>query len=151
MVGPIITLVVLSFALAWSVVCKAGILPSDWDVTLLVLGCTCTAYPLFTHRSHRAPPLKPWLRWLVFLFPAYLVFQLIPFHAGILQILSPARASLLRDLAPLAPGVNSARLSVNPPAGLLSLFTLLGCTATFLLVREVAWRFSARPWTAVVL
>jgi O-antigen ligase len=149
MVGPIVTLVLVSFALAWSVVFKAGILPSDWDVTLLILGCTCTAYSLFTHRIHRAPPLKPWLRWLVFLFTAYLVFQLIPFHAGMLQILSPTRASLLRDLAPLAAGANSAPLSVNPTAGLLSLFTLLGCTATFLLIREIGWRFSAQPWTPV--
>lgn len=150
MVGPLVTLLLVSFALAWSVVLKAGIAPSDWDVTLLVLGCTCTAYWLFTRRIHRAPPLKPWLRWLLFLFPAYLVFQLIPFHAGMLQILSPARASLLRDLAPLAPGLNSAPLSVNPPSAVLNLFTMLGYIVTFLLVREVGWRFSARPWTPVV-
>jgi hypothetical protein len=50
----------------------------------------------------------------------------------------------------LLPGLNTAPLSVNPPAALLSLFTMLGYIVTFLLVREVSWRFSARPWTPVV-
>jgi O-antigen ligase len=150
MFGPLITLVLLSFALAWSVFFQAGIRPSDWDVTLLILGCASTAYWLFTRRIHRAPPLESWLRWLVFLFPAYVVFQLIPLQPGILQILSPARASLLHDLARVSPGLNSAPLSVNPPSAVLSLFTMLGYIVTFLLMRELAWRFSARPWTPVV-
>lgn len=150
MFGPLITLIALSFALAWCVVFKAGIAPPDWDVTLLILGCCSTGYWLLTRRVHRAPPLKAGMRWLVFLFPAYLIFQLIPFHVGVLQVLSPARAGLLHALAPVMPGLNSAPVSVNPPSSVLGLFTMLGYIATFLLVRELAWRFSARPWTPVL-
>ncbi|MBV9296577.1 MAG: O-antigen ligase family protein [Acidobacteriaceae bacterium] len=146
MIGPLVCLFLLSFALAWAAFCNGGIATADWSVSLAILGSASAGYWLFTSRRHRAPGLKRWVRWPVYALTGYLVFQLIPLPAGLLQILSPARAALLRSLGPVMPGMHEAPLSVAPPAALLGVFTLLGCIAGFLLVRELAWRFSSRPW-----
>jgi O-antigen ligase len=90
------------------------------------------------------------MRWPIFIFPCYLALQLIPLPIGVLETLSPARARLVEALAPLLPGIAWVPLSVNPPAAVLAFFTILGYVATFLLVRELAWRWSARPWTPVL-
>ncbi len=86
----------------------------------------------------------------MYVFTGYLIFQLIPLPAGLLQILSPARATVLRSLMPLIPGISWAPLSVAPPAAVLGVFTMLAYIATFLLVRELGWRFSSRPWLPVL-
>ncbi len=150
MLGPAVSLILLSIALAWSVFFRAGVSPAVWDVTLLVVSCVSVLYWLFTRPIHSATPLSPWLRWPIFLLPCYIAFQLIPLPVGLLQVLSPARADLVRALAPVIPGITRAPLSVNPPAAMAGLFTILGYTVTFLLVRELASRFSAHPWIPVV-
>lgn len=147
MLGPRLALALLSLALAWSVLSKAGVWPQDWDITLCAIGCISVGYWLFTRPIHRAPPLSRWLRWPILLLPCYLVFQLIPLPVGVLEVISPARAQLVKALAPVIPGVAWAPLSVNAPAAVLALFTLAGYVATFFLVRELAWRWAARPWT----
>jgi O-antigen ligase len=48
------------------------------------------------------------------------------------------------------PGYETAPLSVNPPTTVLLFFSVLGYLATFLLVRELAGRFSAKPWTLTI-
>ncbi|MGI9074364.1 MAG: O-antigen ligase family protein [Bryobacteraceae bacterium] len=150
MVLPVTSLLLLSFALAWAVVFDGGVRPHDWYTTLLTLGCSSSAYWVFTRRIDRAPPLQTWLRCLIVLLPCYIIFQLVPFPIEVLRILSPARSDLLRALLPIVPGVTSAPLSVNPPAAVLNLFAILGYTATFLLVRELSWRLSARPWILAI-
>jgi len=150
MLGPAITLVLLSLALSWPVFLKGGVWPEDWDVALCAVGCISAGYWLFTRPIHRAPSLSPWLRWPIFLFPCYIVFQLIPLPMGVLGTLSPARARLAGALEPLLPGVAWAPLSVNPPAAVLAFFTITGYIATFLLVRELAWRWASRPWTPLI-
>lgn len=150
MLGPAVTLFLLSLALAWSVFLKGGDTPLVWDATLLVVGAVSLAYWLLTSRLQRAPRLDAWLRWPIFLLPCYVTLQLVPLPLGLVHVLSPARADLIHALAPVIPGISRAPLSVNPPAAVLGLFSLLGYTATFLLVRELSWRFSARPWTPVM-
>ncbi len=150
MLGPAVSLILLSIALAWSVFFEAGVSPAIWDVTLLIVGCVSLFYWLFTRPIHRASPLNLWVWCPIFLLPCYIAFQLIPLPIGLLQVLSPARAGLVRALGPVIPRAAWAPLSVNPPAAVLGLFTIVGYIATFLLVRELAWRFAARPWTPVI-
>ncbi len=150
MLGPSISLLLLFLALAWSVIVRAGVDPPVWDVTLLTAGGVSAGYWLFTRRIHRAPPLNRWLSWPIFLLPCYIIFQLIPLPLAVLRVLSPARAELLIALKPVISGVTLAPLSVNAPAAVLGLFSILGYTATFLLVRELTWRSSARPWTSSI-
>jgi O-antigen ligase len=150
MLAPALTLGLLSFALAWSVFFKAGVWPQDWDVTLCAVGCISSCYWLFTRPIHRAPPLSGWLRWPLLVFLCYLAFQLIPLPLAALKVLSPARAQLVEALLPVVPGIAWAPLSVNPPAAVLAFFTVAGYIATFLLVRELAWRCTARPWTPLI-
>ncbi|MBV9303349.1 MAG: O-antigen ligase family protein [Acidobacteriaceae bacterium] len=148
----IVALFLASLALAWSVFCNGGIEASDWGVTLLILGCVSVCYWLFSRRIRRAPPLAAWLRWLILLLPVYLIAQLVPLPGSVLQILSPSRASLLRNLEGAISNVNIAPLSVNPPASVLRLMMILGCIATFLLIREITWRFPGKRWgTAIPL
>jgi O-antigen ligase len=150
MLGPAVTLALLSLALSWPVFFKGGVWPQDWDVALCAAGCISGCYWLFTRPIHFAPPLSRWLRWPIFLFPCYLAFQLIPLPLSALQTLSPGRARLVEALAPVIPGLAWVPLSVDPPAAVLAFFTTAGYIATFLLVRELAWRWSARPWTPVL-
>jgi O-antigen ligase len=67
-----------------------------------------------------------------------------------LQILSPARESLAAAISPIYSTISKAPLSVNPPAALLSLFTVIGYIVTFFLVRELAWRFRPGVWVPVI-
>lgn len=150
MLGPAVTLALLSLALSWPVFFKGGVWPQDWDVALCAIGCISGGYWLFTRPIHFAPPLSRFLRWPIFLFSCYLAFQLIPLPPSVLQIVSPGRARLVGALAPLIPGMAWAPLCVDPPAAVLAFFTVAGYIATFLLVRELAWRWSARPWTPVL-
>ena len=150
MILPFIALILLALSLAWSIFFKAGVWPADWDVTLLGVGVISTAYWLLTRRVHRAPPLAPWLKWPIILLPFYLAFQLIPLPLGIVRVLWPARADLVGSLGPVLPGMHSSPLSLNPPESVLYLFTFMCYIATFLLTRELAWRFSHRPWTPIV-
>lgn len=150
MVGPSVSLFLLFVALAWSAIVRAGVDPAIWDVTLLTVGCVSFFYWLLTRPNHRAPPPSPWLSWSIFLLPCYLVFQLLPLPLPMLRLLSPARAGLVTAMAPIIPGITWAPLSVNAPAALLGLFTILGYTATFLLIRELTWRSASRPWTSAI-
>ncbi len=149
MLAPALALVGLSLALAWSVFAKGGVWPQDWDITLCAVGCISAGYWLFTRPIHRAPPLSRRLRWPILLLLCYLAFQLIPLPIAMLQAASPARAQLIRSLKPIT-AIAWAPLSVNPPAAVLALFTIVGCIATFFLVRELAWRWNARPWTPLL-
>lgn len=149
MLIPALTLVLLGLALAWSVFSKGGVWPQDWDVTLCAVGFISAAYWLFTRSIRRAPPLSRRLRWPILLLLCYLAFQLIPLPIAMLQAASPARAQLVQSLQPISP-IAWAPLSVNPPAAVLALFTIAGCIATFFLVRELAWRWNARPWTPLL-
>jgi O-antigen ligase len=150
MLGPSVTVLLLALSLAWAVFLGAGVSPFDWVTTLLYIGCISFLYWFSSQCRRNAPPLKLWLRFVILALPCYIVFQLAPLPLSLLRTLSPARAALVESLAPVIPGIVKAPLSVNPPAGVFWFFAILGYIATFLLVRELAWQFSRRPWALTI-
>ncbi len=150
MIGPSIALVLLSLALIWTVFAKGGVYPSDWSVTLLAVGGTASFYSVATDRRSRVPALGKTASLLIVAVPCYVGFQLLPLPLPILRILSPARESLAVAISSINSTISRAPLSVNPPAALLSLFTVVGYIVTFLLVRELAWRFRPGVWIPVI-
>lgn len=150
MLAPLITLVALALSLAWALLLRAGVYPSDWVTTMLFVGCICLVYWFFIRRRLLAPPSAAWVHWAIWALPCYCAFQLLPLPLSLLRVLSPARAHLVDALAPVLPGVTSAPIATNPPMALFWSFSVLCYAATFFLVRELGWRFVERPWTTVV-
>jgi O-antigen ligase len=150
MLAPLITLVALALSLAWALLWRAGVYPSDWVSTVLFVGCICLVYWLFVRRRFLAPPSAGWVRLAIWALPCYCAFQLLPLPLGLLNFLSPARAHLVQALAPVLPAVASAPISVDPPMALMWGITLLSYVGTFFLIRELGWRFVDRPWVMVV-
>jgi O-antigen ligase len=139
----------LAIALGWSVVNKGGVYPSDLSVTLLAVGTISLFYWILEKQQGR-PLLKPWLRFSIVALPAYFVFQLIPFPLAVLRLFSPTRAMLTTALAPALPSIHFAPLSTSPVQTVFWLFATLGYIAVFLLVRQLAWRFTVYPWAVLV-
>lgn len=150
MLGPTVALIGLASALAWAVLHRAGAYPPEWAVTLLLTGVISLLYSRFTKRRDCAPGLTHWLLIAIWALPGYLAFRLIPLPVSLVELLSPARAELARTLSPVIPGIRAVPLSSDVPAAVLGLFTIMGCIATFLLVRELAWRWNAHCWIAVI-
>src|SRR5579875_565406 len=150
MIAAVVTLVLLSLALGYSVLFKAGVYTADLAVTLVIVGAVSLFYWLTSQRTHLAPPLPRWMRVVLVAIPCYLLFQLILLPLGVLTVLSPARAQLTRSVAHITPAVRSSPISVDAPAAVLQFVTVLCCIALFLLLRDLSWRFSHRPWTPVI-
>jgi O-antigen ligase len=118
--------------------------------TVLFAGCISLVYWMFVRRRLVAPPQPFWVCCVIWALPCYCALQLLPLPLSLLRFLSPARAELLGALAPVLPGITKAPLSVNPPLALLWSLSLLCYIAVFFLVRELSWRFTERPWMAVL-
>ena len=128
----------LTLAFAYAVFQKGGVWPQDWNISLLVLGLLA----LFYRPRTPVPRHEPWLRWPLIHLPAYAAFQLLPLPNPLLRLLSPARAEIQAAL-----GGNFAPLSVVPAATLRHFLRIAVYVLVFLLVRELAWRLSRRPWS----
>lgn len=139
-------MVLLSTVLAYAVYQYGGVMRWDRNIYLLALALLALAYWLFTSKSNRAPALDRSIRWSAVLLPCYAAFQLGPLPGSVLRILSPARAELLESLRALMPGVSFAPLSVYPSGTRIQFLLIGGYTVIFLLVREIGWRLSHRPW-----
>ena len=141
----------VSLALAWAVFRDGGVWPADWQVTLLVLGCLSVTYWIGRSRATIPPAgAKRSQNLLLLLLPVYVCLQLIPLPVKVLQVLSPARAALIQPINAVVHFSSAAPLSVNPPATLALLFSVLGYLGTFLLIRDLARQFAARPWIPAI-
>jgi O-antigen ligase len=141
MKGQTLVLGFAGFAFAWIVFFGSGVQAEDRNSTLLLIGAVSFFYWLL-RGGQTAPPLRPWHAVAVIALPCYLLFQLIPFPPGVLETLSPARAQLTDALAEAIPNIKHAPISVTPAMSLFYFFGFLGFLATFLLVRDIAWRFT---------
>jgi O-antigen ligase len=147
MYSAIAALTLLGFALAWTVLNRAGSNSFDLYISLIAIGL---AYVTFWFRPRRiiCPPLPNWLTWLIRGVLLYLVFQAIPLPMPILALLSPARAELTRALTPIAGPVTFAPISIDPAAHVRWLLTIAASTAVFFLVRNVTFRLQNRLFAA---
>ena len=147
---PLACVALTGLVLAYAAFFYGGVVPENWNVCLLAIGCITALYWMFSRKRDRAPRLEPLLLWPMILLPCYLAFELIPLPLSVLKALSPARAELLQALQPLFADANSAPLSVMPPAALAQWFRIIAYIAVFLLIRELTWRFLRMRWAIVV-
>lgn len=96
--------------------------------------------------KEEAPPLSRWLWWPALLLPCYVAFQLVPFPSWLLEVLSPARTELANALTPLGLRSSPAPLNVVPSIGLEHFTRITAYVLTFLLIRQLAWRYVRHPW-----
>jgi len=139
----------LAAILGYAVFHFGGVVSEQWSACLLALGLLVLAYWFRSTRADRAPVLDRKLYWLLVLLSSYVVFQLVPLPSFLLRVLSPARAVLLDGAAQAVPGIALAPLSVVPSETLSHFLRIAAYMVVFLLVREITWRISHRPWTLV--
>ncbi len=142
---PLLSLIGMSIALIWTVLSKGGVYPSDFAFTVLGLGVISLLYWVLK-RKRPTPSLSRWLVFSLVAFPLYLIFQLIPLPIHFIGILSPARARLISNLDPVLGDIQYSPLSTAPVQTAVWLTAVLTFIATFLLVRQLAWRWNAHPW-----
>ena len=143
----IVYLTSLAAIFGYAVFQFGGVVPQDWSLCLLALGLLALVYRFRTSRADRAPALDRKLCWQLVLLFSYVAFQLVPLPSFLLRVLSPARAELLDGAAQALPGIAFAPLSVVPSQTHSHFLRIAGYALVFLLVREITWRISHRPWT----
>jgi O-antigen ligase len=137
----------LAAILGYAVFHQGGVYSEHWNICLLGLGLLTVIYSLGTRGPDRAPKLDRALWWLTLLLPAYVGFQLLPLPEMALKMLSPQRARLLLALQQTDASISWAPLTVVPPETLAQALRIAACVVTFLLIRELAWRWPERRWT----
>ena len=80
----------------------------------------------------------------------YAFCQVIPLPLRVMRILSPARARLAESLQPVTHTVNWVPISTVPSATLYHCLLFSACTCVFLVIYDLARRFSTRPWTVAL-
>src|SRR5260221_1129344 len=123
----------LAIGLGLTIVDRGGGDLGAWDVCLLIAGVTALVYWRLTRHSEPAPPPEPWLRWAVFLLPAYVALQLVPLPVFLLKILSPSRAQLVNMLGSVMAAPRFASLSIAPATSAAYLLRTIGDAVVFLL------------------
>lgn len=147
---PFFALIALSLALGYAVLQKGGVWPADRYVCSLAVALTGVLCWVKVRQRSAAPPLSRATRWLLAALVPVFAFQILPLPARLVSVLSPARAELQRAAAPVIGPADWITLSAVPAASLSLLVTLVAGVLVLLLVREIAWRTSARPWLAAV-
>lgn len=143
---PALVLTFLAGVLGYAALMAGGVWPENWYPCLAVIAALSMVYWAAAGRFDLAPPPGRGFRLLIVAVPAVLAVQLAPLPLAVVRALSPARAELDGAASLLAGGSSWVPLSAIPATSLSVLLTGLGCLAVLLLVRELAWRFSARPW-----
>jgi O-antigen ligase len=136
-------LVILTSALAAGLYLKGGSSPHQWNWSILAIAVAGILYWTVVRPSERAPG-DPWTRRLALAFVAWVAFQLVPLPLWLVGVLSPMRAELSR-----AAGTTLwVPLSIAPAETFSRLLELGGAVVTFLLARELCWRWRGRSWVA---
>lgn len=142
----ILVLIGLGCALGFAAARYGGVLPQDWNISLLVVALSATAFWLSGRPRQSAQPLLPKLLWPALLGLACVGIQLLPFGTSIVGWFSPARAEAAEALLHAGVDPGMITLSALPSATLPHLLRGLAYFLVMLTVREIAWRLHARPW-----
>ncbi|HVX65315.1 MAG TPA: O-antigen ligase family protein [Bryobacteraceae bacterium] len=138
----------LSLVVAYAAVRHGGVDAEVLWPCLLAVALLVAVYWLRARSLAPAPGRD--LRWLLFALPALFALQLVPLPVSAVRWISPARFALEQAAAPVVGSARAVALSVAPAATLVSVAILAACVLVLLLVRELAWRWDARPWLPAV-
>jgi O-antigen ligase len=145
----VLTLVLFSCGLVYAALFKGGVWPSDWHISLVLIGAGSLVFWLSPSSRHRIPKLDRWLCWPVLLLPSYVLFQLLPLPPTVLSAISPERAEQLGALQPIVK-MEFAPLSVLPAATVEYFFRILAYLSVVITVRAITWLWSDRRWTVAI-
>src|ERR1043166_6398578 len=143
---PFVSLVSLGAIFAYAVYHRGGVPRAESNWCLLALAVLALCFWLRPGSGQQAPAMDNWLVWPVALIAPYVALQLVPLPRAVLRTISPARAHLVDALAGILPQTKWAPLSVQPAITLEHLLRVVAYLTLFLLVRELTWRSSSRPW-----
>ena len=141
-----ICLILLGAALGYSAFWFGGAVAFHQNISAFAIAVAALLFWISRPPEEATPPAGRVLSWLALLLPLYVAFQLIPLPDALLRILSPARAELASGLAPVVADSGFAGLSVLPSATLSHLVRVCSCAVIFLLLRQLTWSRSERPW-----
>lgn len=144
-----LTLIVLGAALASTVLLQTGGLGA-LSFSLLAISAAAIYYWLKTPAFKLCPYADRPLFICVAALIVYCLFQILPLPGFLLRILSPGSNALTAALRPIS-GVpdRAGTWSLAPSATVVWLARLCAYVLTFLLVRELAWRWRRTPWIVI--
>ncbi len=143
---PAAILLLLTLAWGYAALMGGGVWPRDWYSCLLFIALLAAVCFAFTRREDLAPRPRSNRRWALLALLAVAAVQLVPLPLWLVRVLSPARAALSGALEAFEAPARAATLSVAPAASWEWSITLLGLIVTYLLVRQLVYRFEMRPW-----
>lgn len=134
--SPLVTLIALGGIWSFAVFSYGAVVPATWAACILALALTTILYVLVA-RKEWVPPMPAGLRWCLFLFPLYLVFQLLPLPLSVLALVSPAKAKVIEAVVPFIDQIRFEPLAVRPSATLFQLASAIAYLMVFLLARHL--------------
>jgi O-antigen ligase/tetratricopeptide (TPR) repeat protein len=144
-----ICLGLLTVAVGYAVIASGGDRPRDANLSLFAVGLAAVVGSSLISATPRSPR-EPVLHLTAVLFPADLVFQLIPLPVSILRVLSPTRAEIADALNGIRATAEFAPLSIAPPVTWVHLSRIAGYVLIFLLVRQITREMTKRVWAPAV-
>ena len=143
----IAALIALALPLGYACFYQGSYFPDDRYRCAAAVGTIAAAYFLIPRRD-RVAPMARLLAVCASVALGVAAFQLAPFPAEVLRILSPARAELLRALAQVPGGApRYATISVQPHATADMVLTAAMYLVVFLMVRDLTLRLRDHPWS----
>jgi len=145
----VLYLAALSLIFAYAVFQAGGTIKAEWEHCMIGVGLLLLVYFRYTKESDLAPSPEWWLWWPFPLLIGYILLQLVPLPAPVLNIISPTRATLLQSLNGISPGIRYAPISVFPAGSLAQFLRVASYVVVFVLARELAWKIRHRRWIVV--
>lgn len=136
-----VTLVALTVALSAGLVLRAGVTPSQWNWSVLLISIAGVSYWWRVRGRERAPG-DAWTLGLAIAFVSWCALQIVPLPLSLIGLISPKSAELSRAAGSTA----WATLSIAPAETFSRLLELGGAIVTFLLARELCWSWRRNSW-----
>lgn len=149
--SAILSLVLLSLAVAYAVLRDGAVELHDWQTTLI--GIAIAGFSFWAVNRPDATQNRNHPNLIYYLLAAMLglaILQIVPLPVGLVSLLSPQRAAEAQSLLPFlgsAPGF--ATLSAVPLATREKVVTLFSYVLVYLLVRQLAGKFKDALWIPV--
>ena len=144
-----LTLFCLSLVLGFTLLNYGGATPGEWNTTLIALCGVSLVFWFSPGAGNDPPPVSRPVVILAAALLAYVGMQLLPLPVTWLSELSPARAEILRGLAPFHKS-DWAALSVSPQLTFAQLIRLLAYLQVYFLARELGAEMAGRSWLAAL-